>query len=67
MKNLSNLIKALKIFLKYGDCEYPIHCERDILFILEINPNIVSDEDKDILEQLGFYVDESEDVFFYYT
>ena len=67
MKNLSNLIEALKIFLKYGDYEYPIHCEHDTLFILEINPYIVSDEDKDILEQLGFYVDESEDVFFYYT
>lgn len=37
MKNLSNLIEALKIFLKYGDYEYPIHCEHDILFILEIN------------------------------
>ena len=51
---MSKLIQALQIFLKYGDPSHPTHCEHDLLSIM-IDPNIVSDEDKKSLEQLGFY------------
>jgi len=60
---MENLIKALQIFLKYGNPEHPTHCEHDILYICNISPDQVSDEDKRELESLGFFIDESEDCF----
>jgi len=54
---VKKLIEALQIFLKYGNPEYPTHCEHDALHIL-IDPDIVSDEDKKKLDGLGFFVDE---------
>ena len=60
---MSDLIKALQIFLKYGDPKYPTHCEHDELTIGTITPSSVSDEDKQALDELGFFVDESEDCF----
>ena len=52
---MRDLIKALTIFLKYGNPVDPTHCEHDIL---RINPDItqdmVSDEDKQELQKLGF-------------
>jgi hypothetical protein len=51
---MEDLIKALQIFLKYGNPEYPTHCEHEILYIVGINPDDVSDEDKAELEKLGF-------------
>lgn len=53
---LSDLIKALEIFKKYGDPAYPTHCEHDELGVC-INPSMVSDEDKEELDGLGFFVD----------
>lgn len=53
---LEDLIKALQIFLKYGNPGHPTHCEHDILTICGIDPAIVSQEDKDALEELGFFV-----------
>ena len=53
---MENLIKALEILLKYGNPDYPTHCEHDVIVIVDINPNDVSDEDKAELEQLGFFV-----------
>ena len=53
---MEDLIKALQIFLKYGNPRYPTHCEHDILTIMEIDPDKVSDEDKDELDKLGFFV-----------
>lgn len=61
MAGLSNLIKALKIFEKYGDPDYPTHCEHDILIICGIHPSDVSDEDKEILNSLGFFVSKEDD------
>lgn len=60
---MSKLIQALQIFLKYGDPIYPTYCSHDELTICGINPSDVSDEDKAILDDLGFFVDESDDCF----
>lgn len=57
---LSRLIKALQIFLKYGDVSYPTHCEHDVLTVC-VDPSNVSEEDKKKLDALGFF--ESEDMF----
>jgi hypothetical protein len=51
--NLSNLIKALQIFLKYGDKQWPTHCEHDVLTVT-VDPAVVSEEDKKELKKLGF-------------
>lgn len=50
------LIKALQILLNYGNPEYPTHCEHDVLIICGINPDDVSDHDKEELDRLGFFV-----------
>jgi len=64
-----DLIEALQILLKYGNPEYPTHCEHDEL---TINPEIcydaVTPEDRKRLEELGFFNgyldgDESQSVF----
>ena len=53
---MEDLIKALQIFLKYGNHEHPSHCEHDYLFI-NTDPDLVSEEDKIELYKLGFFVD----------
>lgn len=62
---MDDLIKAFTIFRKYmgGDHSYPTACEHDTLYV-NCDPEKVSDEDKAILEELGFYPDqELEDCF----
>jgi len=54
---MEKLIEALNIFLKYGNPDYPFHCEHDYLYV-DINPELVSEEDKAALDELGFFVDE---------
>lgn len=54
---MSDLIKALQIFLKYGDPYSPTHCDHDALWV-NIDPHIVSEEDKKILDDLGFFPDD---------
>jgi len=54
---MENLIKALQIFLKYGNPNYPTHCAYDVLYI-KIDPSLVSAEDKAALVLLGFNEDE---------
>ncbi len=54
---MNDLIEALQIFSKYGNSTFPTHCEHDVLFISpEISPILVSDEDINKLEELGFFV-----------
>lgn len=60
---MDKLIEALQIFLKYGNPAYPTHCEHDILYVA-IQPDIITDEDKKALDKLGFYVDETENLFY---
>jgi hypothetical protein len=54
---MENLIKALQIFLKYANPTFPTHCEHDVLYV-NIDYESVSEEDRDILSDLGFYHDE---------
>lgn len=54
---MSDLIKALQIFLKYQDPYHPTHCEHDIMYVA-IDTEIVSEEDKNELQNLGFFPDE---------
>jgi hypothetical protein len=53
---MKDLIKALTIFLKYGNPRNPTHCEHDVMTICGIDPDKVSDEDKATLDDLGFFV-----------
>jgi hypothetical protein len=54
---MNDLIEALQILAKYGNPTFPTHCEHDVLFISpEISPILVSDEDINKLEELGFFV-----------
>ena len=55
---MKDLIKALQILLKYGNPDYPTHCEHDILTICGIEPKDVSKEDTKALDDLGFHVGE---------
>ena len=48
---MEDLIKALQIFLKYGNPEWPTHCEHDVMYV-DIDYNLVSDEDKTKLDEL---------------
>lgn len=52
---MSDLIKALQILLKYGDPDYPTHCEHDVMYICGINVSDVSQEDINTLDDLGFF------------
>ena len=61
---MKKLIEALQIFLKYGDPDYPTHCEHDQLFICGIEASKVSKEDKKKLNDLGFIVDKENDGFY---
>jgi len=50
---MKELIEAFQIFLKYSSDPYPTHCEHDVMYV-NVNPEIVSEEDKKRLEDLGF-------------
>lgn len=52
---MKDLIEALTIFLKYKDVDYPTHCEHDVLYIIDITEEEVSEEDKKRLDELGFH------------
>tara|TARA_R110000851_G_scaffold196420_1_gene347309 strand:- start:196 stop:405 length:210 start_codon:yes stop_codon:yes gene_type:complete len=54
---MEDLIKALQIFLKYGNPRTPSNCSHDYLYI-DIDPEAVSKEDIKELDILGFFVDE---------
>lgn len=60
---MEDLIKALQIFLKYENKEYPTHCEHDEL-IVYIKPSKVSNDDIQTLEELGFYTNIDEGYFY---
>jgi len=53
---MKDLIKALQIFLKYGNPSYPTHCIHDKLLIVGIKPENISDSDKKELKTLGFSI-----------
>ena len=59
---MEDLIKALQIFLKYGNPMCPTNCSHDQLFV-DISPDVVSDEDQLVLDGLSFIPDDEEDGF----
>lgn len=60
---MKKLIEALTIFLKYGDPEFPTHCEHDVMWICGIEPSDVSEDDVKKLKELGFFIDENDNCF----
>lgn len=52
---MKRLIEALTIFLKYANPSYPTHCEHDVLCIMGVGKDQVSDEDKEKLDELSFF------------
>ena len=60
---MEDLIKALQIFIKYGNPQYPTHCEHDVMMIVGIDPDDVSEKDKKELDKLGFLFNEDEECF----
>lgn len=60
---MSNLIEALKIFLKYEDRAYPLGCEHDTLYVY-YNPSKISKEDIAVLDELGFHASFDEEHFY---
>lgn len=54
---MEDLIKALTIFLKYGNPYAPTNCSHDELWV-DVDPEIVSAEDIKELEELGFIPDD---------
>ncbi len=62
---MEDLIKALQIFLKYGNQKYPTNCSHDELYV-DISPDLVSEDDKIELEKLGFIISGDSDGFISY-
>lgn len=60
--NISNLIEALTIALKYGDKSYPLHCEHDCLWLC-VDSTKFSEDDKAKLDEYGFFEDEGDECF----
>lgn len=62
---MDDLIKALTIFRKYGNPQWPTHCEHDVMYVC-IHPAEVSPQDIRELDDLGFFVDSDEEGFMSY-
>lgn len=60
---MKDLYEAIGIFLKYGNPTHPTHCEHDELWICGIEPDDVSKDDMEKLDELGFFVDEYDNSF----
>ena len=57
---MEDLIKALQILSKYTETKYPTNCSHDLLFV-NVDPKLVSKEDMETLDTLGFFVSEEND------
>jgi len=62
---MDDLIEAFNIFRKYGNPEFPTHCEHDVMYVA-IEYDKVSNDDKKKLDELGFFEDEDNDKFMSY-
>lgn len=51
---MSNLIQALVIFMSYKNVQFPTHCEHDLLMVVGIPQEDVSDDHIAQLERLHF-------------
>lgn len=54
---MDDLIEALTILRKYANPASPTNCAHDELFVC-VDPHLVSAEDLQRLDQLGFFTDE---------
>lgn len=63
---MSNLIKALQIFLKYGDDKWPTNCSHDTLAVCGYEKSAISDEDLKELDSLGFFWADEHECFISY-
>lgn len=63
---MNDLIEALQIFSKYTNTKYPTWCEHDVMHICDVNPDEVSQEDLERLDDLGFFVSQEDGEFMSY-
>lgn len=55
---MEDLIKALQIFIKYQNLQWPTICEHDILYIVGITEDEVLEDDKNKLNIMGFHYED---------
>jgi len=60
---MDDLIKALQIFLKYKNPKWPTNCSHDVLSIMELGRDEVSEDDIKTLDSLGFFWSDEYDCF----
>ena len=63
---MDDLIEALQIFRKYANEEWPTHCEHDVLMVVNISRNDLSEEDYVKVKKLGFIWSDDDDSFISY-
>ena len=51
---MDQLIEALTLFRKYRNEQWPTHCEHDVLMIMGVTKDEVTEEDQKRLGELGF-------------
>jgi hypothetical protein len=54
---VDDLIEGLTILRKYASPAFPTNCEHDVLFV-NVAPGLVSAEDRQRLDELGFFPSE---------
>lgn len=52
---MDDLIAALTIFAKYKKNQFPTTCEHDVLYVVGIKFDEVSEDDRTELKRLGFF------------
>lgn len=64
---MKDLIEALQIFAKYVTDDYyfkhPTHCEHDVLRIMSVHKDQLTEDEQKRVEELGFFWDEGEDCY----
>lgn len=63
---MEDLIKALHIFIKYGNPDWPTHCEHDELAVCGYVITEFTEEDIKKLDRLGFFWDGEMEYFLSY-
>lgn len=58
---MEDLISALQIFATYTQTRYPTHCEHDVLYIMDVSKDEMSEEHIRAVEGLNFVWDEIEE------
>lgn len=62
---MDDLIKALTLLRKYANPDSPTNCDHDTLFV-NIDPGLVSPDDLQQLDELGFFPDSDAEGFMSY-